>query len=78
MTTVKPKQLQPGMIVLSNVELYRGFTKNGCLAIEQPFLILDTMTDDYFSKDGIQITYLSSKGNVEKYTMTLNYNFVVL
>lgn len=78
MITIKPKQLQPGMIVLSDVELYRGFTENSYLAIQKPFLILDTMTDDYFSKDGIQITYLSSKGNVEKYTMTLNYNFVVL
>jgi len=75
---VKKEDLRTGMIVLSDVELFRGFTKNSYLAIEKPFLIFDIMTGVGFSKNGIKITYLSSKGNVEKYTMTLNYNFVVL
>jgi hypothetical protein len=75
---VKKEDLRTGMIVLSDVELYKGFTKNSCLTVTQPFLILDIVTGVGFSRNGIKITYLSSKGKIEKYTMTLNYNFVVL
>lgn len=67
----KKEDLRTGMIVLSDLEFsYSGISK--------PFLILDIVTGVGFSRNGIKIIYLSSKGNIEKYTMTLNYDFVVL
>lgn len=73
---LKKEDLCTGMIVLSDIDLYRGFKEN--LTIPKPFLILHIVKGVGFSKEGIEITYLSPRGEVNKFAITLNYNFVVL
>jgi hypothetical protein len=79
MITIKPKQLQPGMIVLTDY-LYDprvGKMKNN-LTIPKPFLVLKVKKNIGFSGQTIKITYLTPRGDVDSFGMTCDYDLVIL
>lgn len=76
MITIKPKQLQPGMIVLTDYLYFPQFGKmKNNLTISKPFLVLKVKKN---IRQTITITYLTPRGDVDSFGMTCDYDLVIL